>query len=287
MKSYLSLIPLSAKVQKRQNRMTRLCIVFAVFLVTAVFSMADMGVRMEQSRLSKKHGISMQELMNSTTAQTLYVTAAVLFFLILIAGVLMISGSINSNVAQRIKFFGMLRCIGMSKQQIRRFVRLEALNWCKSAVPVGVLLGMVSTWILCVILRFGVGGEFSKLPLWGVSVMGIASGVLLGVVTVLIAASAPARRAAKVSPVMAVAGNAEQGKKSVHAMNCFFKIETGLGIQHALEAKKNLILMIGSFALSIILFLSFSVLITFVGYLLPQSYCTFDLDISSKDGAIP
>ena len=39
MKSYLSLIPISAKVHRRQNRMTRLCIVFAVFMVTAIFSM--------------------------------------------------------------------------------------------------------------------------------------------------------------------------------------------------------------------------------------------------------
>ena len=35
----------------------------------------------------------------------------------------------------------MMRCIGMSKQQIIRFVRLEALNWCKTAVPIGLILG--------------------------------------------------------------------------------------------------------------------------------------------------
>ena len=46
MKSYLSLIPISAKVHRRQNRMTLLCIVFAVFMVTAVFSMAEMGMRL-------------------------------------------------------------------------------------------------------------------------------------------------------------------------------------------------------------------------------------------------
>ena len=45
MKSYLGLIPISAKVHRRQNRMTILCIVFAVFLVTAVFSIAELGVR--------------------------------------------------------------------------------------------------------------------------------------------------------------------------------------------------------------------------------------------------
>ena len=43
MKSYLSLIPISAKVRRRQNRMTLLCIIFAVFMVTAVFSMAEDG----------------------------------------------------------------------------------------------------------------------------------------------------------------------------------------------------------------------------------------------------
>lgn len=67
MKSYLSLIPISAKVRKRQNCMTLLCIVFAVFLVTAVFSMADMGVKMEQTRLLEKHGsLTLQDLLTNT-----------------------------------------------------------------------------------------------------------------------------------------------------------------------------------------------------------------------------
>ena len=56
MKSYLSLIPISAKVHRRQNRMTLLCIIFAVFLVTAVFSMADMDARMAETNLLNKHG---------------------------------------------------------------------------------------------------------------------------------------------------------------------------------------------------------------------------------------
>lgn len=117
MKSYLSLIPISAKVRRRQNVMTLLCIVFAVFLVTAVFSMADMGVKMEQTRLLEKHGsLTLQDLLNNTMAQTLFLAAAVLFVLILTAAVLMISSSINSNVAQRTKFFGMMRCLGMSRR---------------------------------------------------------------------------------------------------------------------------------------------------------------------------
>ena len=56
MESYLSLIPISAKVRRRQNRMTILCIVLAVFLVTVVFSMADMAIRMETANQLNKNG---------------------------------------------------------------------------------------------------------------------------------------------------------------------------------------------------------------------------------------
>ena len=284
MKSYLSLIPISAKVHRRQNSMTILCIIFAVFLVTAVFSMADMSVRMETSRLLAKHGSqALQNMMSNAAVQNYFLLAAALFVLILIAGVLMISSSINSNVAQRTKFFGMMRCIGMSRQQIIRFVRLEALNWCKTAIPIGVVLGIVITWALCAVLRFLVGEEFSNIPLFGISLIGIVSGILVGVITVLIAASSPAKRAAKVSPVTAVSGNSENTNNANHALHThFFKIEAALGIHHAGSNKKNLILMTGSFALSIILFLSFTVIIDFVGHLMPQYSDASDINISSS-----
>lgn len=286
MKSYLSLIPISAKVHKRQSRMTLLCIVFAVFMVTAVFSMAEMGFRMEQARLVGKHGnFSIGDLLGSSMGQSLLSVAVVLFLLILIAGVLMISSSMNSSVAQRVQFFGMMRCIGMSKQQIIRFVRLEALNWCKTAVPIGLILGVVTTWGLCAVLHFVVREEFSNIPLFGISLVGIACGIFVGVITVLIAANAPAKRASKVSPIAAVSGNTGNGKTMRHSAHTRFgRIETILGINHAISVKKNLILMTGSFALSIILFLSFSVMVNFVDYLIPQSAATSDIDIASADG---
>ena len=59
-----------------------------------------------------------------------YATAIILFFLVLIAGVLMITSSMNSNVAQRTEFFGMVRCIGATPKQVMRLVCKEALRWC-------------------------------------------------------------------------------------------------------------------------------------------------------------
>ena len=49
MKNYLDLIPISAKIHRRQTRMTRWCIVISVFLISAIFGMADMFLRSQKN----------------------------------------------------------------------------------------------------------------------------------------------------------------------------------------------------------------------------------------------
>lgn len=454
MKSYLSLIPISAKVRRRQNRMTLLCIVISVFLVTAVFGVADMFVRTESTAMQERHGswhfrldhisqdtaedisrrldvtaagwldsfnidadqpynigerkaalygtdeIYMTQLMNglkegrfpqkddetmlssnaklaldvelgdhvtvytpagekefivsgfgsddeeyfqgqtymvgvymkrevfrelmaqngieenpsfyvkfdsaagaskailvmkqeydlkeedisentavmglsgqskSKSFQNVYGIAAVLFFLVLLAGVLMISGSMNSNVAQRTKFFGMMRCIGASRRQIIHFVRLEALNWCKTAVPVGLIIGTLISQSICAYLRYGIGGEFSTIQVFAISPAGLISGVLVGIITVLLAAQSPAKKAARVSPISAVSGNLEtKPPKHRAAQRSAGNIEWTLGMHHAIASGKNWFLMTSSFALAIILVFCFSIGLEFAKGLMPS-----------------
>lgn len=45
MKHYLDLVSISNKVHRRQSRMTRICIVLAVFLVAVMFGLADMYLK--------------------------------------------------------------------------------------------------------------------------------------------------------------------------------------------------------------------------------------------------
>lgn len=217
----------------------------------------------------------------------LYVVAAVLFALVLTAGILMIASSMNSSVAQRMVFFGMLRCIGAEPKQIMRLVRLEALNWCKIAIPAGVAAGVAVTWGLCAVLRVLSAHFFSDLPAFGVSIPGIAAGMMVGLLTVLLAARTPAKKAAGVSPLMAVSGDTQRAWKVKNAAGTkVFKVDVALGIYHAKQSRKNFILMMGSFAISIVLFLSFSPLIDFMNYALtPLKPYTPDLSISSSDGS--
>ena len=207
---------------------------------------------------------------NSTAFRTVYGMAGVLFVLVLLAGVLMISGTMNSNIAQRTRFFGMMRCLGMSKQQVVHFVRMEALNWCRIAVPIGLVLGTFSSWAVCGALRYGIGGEFATTPVLRLSTGGLCAGVVVGVVTVLLAAQAPAKRAAEVPPVAAASGS-EQAAVVHHVANLGSgRTETALGIYHATASKKNWFLITASFALSIVLALGFIVILQFASLLLPS-----------------
>ncbi len=224
-------------------------------------------------------GASSNQTMNS-----LYLLAAAVFLMILIAGVLMISSCMNSTVSQRTKFFGMMRCIGASKKQVMRFVRLEALNWCRTAIPIGLGISIVFTWVLCKILQYKVGGEFSGYS-YRFSVVGIVSGILVGVISVLLAAHSPARRAAGVSPAAAVSGNANTGKTITHAANTrIFKVESALGVFHATAAKKNLILMSLSVAFTVALFLAFFAGLDLIGRFMPsENDLNPDISIGTTD----
>lgn len=284
MKSYLSLIPISQKHQKKYTRMTQVCIIIAVFLVTSIFSIANEAIKMEKLRLIEKHGETrISQLGTSSTAQILYLISGLLFVLILAASILMIAGTLNSSVTQKTRFFGMLRCIGMSKKQVKRFVTLESLNWCKLSIPIGLVLGIITTWAATTSLKFFVGDEFTSMPLFGISWIGIISGILVGILSVLIASRSPANKASKVSPMLAVSNTHPYIAKHFNLKE-FKKIETKLGIEHAFNSKKNLLLLSSSFALTIILVMTFSALIDLVGYVMPQSNSRPDFVVSSKDG---
>lgn len=217
----------------------------------------------------------------------LYLIAAMLAVLVVAAGILMIAGSLNSNVAQRTAFFGMLRCLGATPRQVKRLVRREALQLCVGAIPAGLALSVVTIWGLCAVLRQASDFYFGDMPVFGVSWVSLICGTVIGLVTVLLAARAPARRASRVSPLTAVSGNAAPGmacRKAVRAGRV--PVEVRLGIHHALASRKNFLLLTGSFAFSIILFLSFSPTLDFMqSAIKPLQPYTPDASVLSKDNS--
>lgn len=223
------------------------------------------------------------QIAGKTSVNQIYQVALMLSFIVMLTCILMISSSLNSNISQRTKFFGMLRCLGATKKQIMRFVRYEGIYWCKAAIPLGLVSSVFVIWILSAVMRMISPNWFSYMPHFGISWISIVVSTILGLVTVLLAAQSPAKRAARVSPLTAVSGNTGHTVSFRKAANTKkIRIETALGVHHAKARKKNYILMTGAFAVCITLFLTFSTLVGFMKNAFTPPVWTPDLSIASE-----
>ncbi|GED17706.1 ABC transporter permease [Aneurinibacillus migulanus] len=218
----------------------------------------------------------------------LYATGAVLFCIVLVAGVIMIYNMFNISVMDRVRQFGLLRCIGASQSQTKKLVRREGLIIALKAIPIGVLAGMLITYICSGILKFYNHQLFKEIPLFSLSMTGIGAGIIIGFLTVYIASLLPAKKAAQISPVNAMTGNNEMKNtknKKRSLLTKIFRAEIAMGINNAVVKKKTLILMASSIAMSIIMFLGFQVFIDFMhtGLKTTKPY-TPDISLTSKQG---
>lgn len=206
---------------------------------------------------------------NDSGMYQLYLVAGILFVLILCAGTFMISSSFTMRVTERVQFFGMMRCLGATKKQVRRYVRLEGLRLCVVGIPIGLLAGTLMMWAAAAYLKFFNSAFFAEMPLFQISVPALLAGAGVGFLTVMLASNAPCKKAAGVSPQAALTGSLRGMKTVGKAANTrIFHVETGMGVNHAFQSGKNTFLLSGSFAISIVLFLCFTVLITFMNHAL-------------------
>ncbi len=206
---------------------------------------------------------------NDTTVLEIYLTAIILFILVSMAGIFMIAGSFNMSILERTQFFGMLRCLGATKKQIKRYIRLEGLLYCVKAIPIGLISGCILLWCAVFVLDKLNSQYLPEIQMFQISFPGIAAGIIIGFLVVMIASASPAKKAAKISPQAAVTGNINQMnnmkfEKSINTR--VFHVDTAMGLHHAFSNKKNMVLIAGSFAISIIMFLCFSVLISFMDH---------------------
>lgn len=227
---------------------------------------------------------------NDTSMLEVYLTAAILFVLVTMAGTFMIASSFNMSVMERTQFFGMLRCLGATKRQIKKYIRREGLLYCLKAIPIGLLAGTAILWGAIYVLDSLNSQYLPDMPQFQISIPGILAGVVIGVLVVMVASSSPAKNAARVSPQAAVTGNINQTnnqdfKKASNTK--LFHVDTAMGLRHAFSNKKSMVLITGSFAISIVLFLCFTILVTFMNHALsPLKPYAPDLTIEGTADAV-
>ncbi|MBS2939894.1 ABC transporter permease [Nocardioides sp. J2M5] len=130
----------------------------------------------------------------------LSVMALMFVAIALFVGVMVIANTFAILFAQRQRDFALLRCVGVTRRQLRRAVRLEALVLGLVASAVGVLAGAALGAGLVVLVRhwFADMGPAALDPLW------TGGGFAVGVVVTLLAAWLPTRAATRVAPLAAL-----------------------------------------------------------------------------------
>ena len=161
------------------------------------------------------------DVSGSDLLAVLYVLGGILMALVVAGSVALIYNAFSISVTERIRQFGLLRSLGATKRQILGSVLWEGLILCVAAIPMGFVVGYLgitaTVWIcrdqfMTVIQSFSEDVMFTiRLSWWSFFLT-----VGLGIVTVLISAWIPARRALRIHPIEAIRQSQElrlAGKK--------------------------------------------------------------------------
>ena len=144
---------------------------------------------------------------SESTMKALYSTAGVVVAIIIVTSVFCIKNSFDISITEKIKQYGMLASIGATKKQIKKNVYFEALILGLIGIPLGILSGLLATFILIQISNTLLKGMMNMNLIFSTSTLAILISVLLGSITIYFSARKSAKRASKTSPISAIRSN--------------------------------------------------------------------------------
>lgn len=218
----------------------------------------SVGDKANQLRIGVNWGYTATQLADSMDAGGILAVIAVLV-VVTFTGYLVIYNIFQISVAGDIRFYGLLKTIGVTPKQLRRIIRQQALMLSGVGIPVGLLLGY-GVGVLAVPIALSssiMGGRYTTISISPWIFLGAAVFALL---TVLLSCARPGRIAGSVSPVEAVRYTEvrQTGKKAraSRQVTPFSMARANLG-----RSKKKTALVVISLALAVVLL---NLLTTFV-----------------------
>src|SRR5439155_13449126 len=123
--------------------------------------------------------------------------------LALLVGMVLICLTLSTMVAERVRHFGVLRAIGATRRQVRRTVIVEAMVVGSAGTAAGLVFGILVGAAMLRVVGSSVNLHESSVV---VSPVTLVFGAIAGLLTTVLAALLPARRAGGVPVVEAIQG---------------------------------------------------------------------------------
>ena len=199
--------------------------------------------------------------------------AGALIFIIVLASVTLIYNAFSISVSERTKQFGLLKSIGATKKQIRHSVCFEALCLCVIGIPIGILSGLVGIGVTLHFVGKIIGPYLNNTKgvnlTLAISPAALLLSAVIAVITVLISASIPARKAVKLTAIDALRENHDirirsRKIRSTKWIYQVFGFEGMLANKNFKRNRRKYRLTVFSLAISVILFIGSA---SFNGYM--------------------
>lgn len=193
--------------------------------------------------------------------------AAIIIGLIMFGSISLIYNAFSISVSERTRQFGLLSSLGATKKQLKKMVLFEALAVSAIGIPIGVLVGIGGIGVTLRIIGSKflslIGGSFNMPMRVCVSWQAVVIAAVVALVTVLISAWIPSKRATKVSAVEAIRQNADikTNDKTIKTSKLTYKLFGLPGVlasKHYKRNKKKYRTTVISLFMSIVLFVSAS-----------------------------
>lgn len=196
----------------------------------------------------------------------IYTVCAILMVIILACSVSLIYNAFSISLTERARDFGLLSSVGATKKQLRRSVYFEALALSIIGVPLGILCGY-----------FGIGVTLYLTGdlITGLMIGSLQSGVIfravpslpafccagvVAVVTVLISAWLPLKKAMKLEPISSIRQNGDyqipKKLRSGHISGRFFGVPGLMSTKYYSVSRRKYRTTVISLTLSVIIFLT-------------------------------
>lgn len=192
--------------------------------------------------------------------------------LVSVGCIIVIYNSFAISVMERKKQFGLFSSIGATKKQLRKTVLFEAFIIGLIGIPLGLLGGFIGIATVIKIMNYLIGSEFTfKLVAYPLFII---IPILFMIVTILVSAFIPARRASKITPIEAIRLNDDikiksKKLKTNKLVKKIFGIEGELALKNIKRNKKKYRITIISLFISIVMFITFS---SFIDYIFGSVY---------------
>lgn len=224
----------------------------------------------------------------------LYSIGTILVVLIMLGSIFLIYNSFTISLNERTRQFGILSSVGATPNQLRNSVLFEGLCIGALGIPLGVILGIGSIQIVIGVVAKNFNNVlYANIPLvLKVSLPILVAAAFVSLLTILISAYLPARKAAN-TPVMESIRQSNEVKVSAKDVKVtkfserIYGLEGMLALKNFKRNKKRYRTIILSLAFSVVLFVSAQAFGNSLQQSAKQMVVDTDYDIVFSSSEIP